>query len=328
MRNKADPAALREIIEEAGLSYRESDRSFIFDCPCCNKKDKLYIRKEDGRFVCWYCETSNGFSGRAEYALTYLVSLPLAELQRRLYGGRSSGGPGYLSVRLGQPEDEEVQTVQISTIEWPAGCYPIIEGLPEVQPGIDYLVGRGISLDLAQEYALRYNPQDKRVYFPIHYDSRLVGYQRRTILSDLEYTDSQGQLHTINKVLTSKGFQRHTVMFEDRLSQVSHCVVTEGPIDAIKAHLVGGNIATMGKAVTDVQIARIRSFGVTKLILAQDVDAAEETMELARKFADIEIFRAELPPGKDLGALSLEDARDCLLEAKPFSSAHLLIHLL
>lgn len=319
-------------MEESGLQYKESARSYILTCPHCKKLEKLYIRKSDGRFICWYC--AEDFQGWAEYALIHLVPQSLQQIYQQLYGAPLTDASKLLSLDLDvEGEGEEIIALAEppETIEWPNHCFPLVDGFPEVAPGIQYLASRGISLELAQEYGLRYSPTQQRVYFPMHYNGSLVGYQGRTILHDTDYIDAQGQWRSIPKILSSSGLSRSTIMFEHRLAATDHCILTEGPIDAIKAHLVGGNVATLGKAVSHVQLERLWTFGVRKVVLAFDLDAAKEKVNLAQicRARGVEVYHVELPPDKDLGALSLEEARYVILAAKEFNPAsQLLIHLL
>ena len=57
-----NPQKLNKYIKDLGISFKETSKSFIFNCPLCNGKDKLYVRKNDGRFRCFKCATDNGFS--------------------------------------------------------------------------------------------------------------------------------------------------------------------------------------------------------------------------------------------------------------------------
>src|SRR5277367_2239753 len=81
-----DPESLKNVIASSGVSYRDNGKSFIFECPRCNKRNKLYIEKTEGFFACFKCK-ADGFKGRAEYALSELLGLPVADLKDKLYSG-------------------------------------------------------------------------------------------------------------------------------------------------------------------------------------------------------------------------------------------------
>jgi hypothetical protein len=166
------------------------------------------------------------------------------------------------------------------------------------------------------------------VAFPVELEGRLVGFQERTVLKETKlWSDELDRFTETPKVLSSKGIPREQlVMFGDRLAGVEHVVLCEGPIDAIKAHLCGGNVATMGKAVSKGQIALLRANGIKKIYLALDPDAAEETARLAREFGDLEVYLMHAPAGyKDLGAMSMEAVRDLFTSAPRVNPGHIFV---
>jgi hypothetical protein len=144
-------------------------------------------------------------------------------------------------------------------------------------------------------------------------------------------------------MLSSKNIPTaQVVMFANRLQQSKHVVVCEGPIDAIKAHLCDGNVATMGKAVGAGQVQTIRDperltrahvgafhcGGIEKVYLALDPDAARETGRLIREFSDMEVYLMTPPKGrKDLGEMDYGEVLDLFHSARRVGAGHLSIHL-
>jgi hypothetical protein len=337
-----DPDKLVEFLDAAGLSYKQNSVSFIFDCPRCRKKDKLYIRKRDGRFVCWYCAEIDGFQGRPEFALADLTATPIVQIRKALYGAEAVYGKAeFLAIDIGDffgNDDEiDVDAEQIPTMRFPYGDYYPIDH-PHSKKGLAYLEGRGISLEIAREYHLRFSPLKKRVVFPVEIGDRLVGWQERLITPVEYWNEEKEEVVKIQKVLSSKGIPTaQTVMFANRAIGSEHVVVCEGPIDAIKAHLCGGNICTMGKAIghgqvqtirnperlTPRDIGQIRHSGVRRIYLALDPDAADETTRLIREFhTDAEVYLMQAPkPYKDLGDMPFEAVYDLFKSAKRVSPA-------
>lgn len=305
---QTDPQRLSRYLAAHGLEPRTSSVSYIFDCPKCGKKDKLYMRQRDGRFVCWYCAGLNGFRGRAEYALAELLNLPVDVVSSELYDDVTPGVL-HISIQLGDPDpvsglDEQYD---IPGLEWPAEYLPIAHALSH--RGAAYLEGRGVSVTIATEYDVRYIVKERRVVFPVKVDGRLVGWQKRLIVPDRYWNDESGAYVTAPKILSSQGIPRdQTLMYLDRLQGVQHAVLCEGPVDALKAHLCGGNIASMGKYVSRGQVALLRNHGVKKLYLALDPDASQEVMRLAREYADLDCYLMRAPtPYKDLGEMPMEE---------------------
>ena len=96
-------------------------------------------------------------------------------------------------------------------------------------------------------------------------------------------------------------------MFNARLLNSDHCVLAEGPISSIKAHLCGGNVASMGKDVSDTQLNIIKN-RVSKLYLALDPDATTVIERVCRQLhGEMDVFLLMPSDGyEDLGKMSPE----------------------
>lgn len=326
------------MIENSGISYRQNSQSFIFVCPRCNKKDKLYIRKTDGRFVCFVCAEGEGkFKGKGEFALTELLQLPLGEVQRRLYGESFTGKmiEDLLQLQLydfygDDDEIEEDVTGTLPTLLWPLDFFTIDD--PRSARGLKYLEEeRGIPLALAKTYNLRYCPSQRRVIFPVEVRGRLIGWQARSIMPSGwgEWTDKEGAIHTTPKILGNKGLRREiALMYGDKLNGSEHAVICEGPIDGIKAHLCGGNAVTMGKAVSDAQLKAIAYSGVKRVYLALDPDAAAEMDRICRALGHLELYHLlPLRGRKDLGEMTPEEVLGQFHKAPRIDAGMLFVYL-
>lgn len=340
-----NPEKLLAFIESAGLSYKENSRSFVFDCPKCRKKDKLYMEKRGGKFICFYCSETEGYRGRPEFALADLALTPIREVKKFLYGDAHSGTAMELDLHLsdffGDEETVDVDAVSIPEIAYPWDYYPIDH--PFSRRGAEYLAGRGIDLALAQEYHLRYSPAKRRVVFPVELGERLVGWQERLVIDSRFWDEEKERYVDSAKMLSSKDIPTaQVVMFANRLRDSNHVVVCEGPIDAIKMHKAGGNVATMGKAIgqgqirtirdpsrlTPQQVGAFRNGGIEKVYLALDPDAARETARLVREFSDLEIYLIRPPKwAKDVGELDLDQGFECFQNAERVGAGNLFIHL-
>jgi hypothetical protein len=328
-----DPAALVRIIESSGVPHRQNAIAFIFACPRCQKKDKLYIRKRDGRFICWVCAETENFKGHAEWALRELTGLRIRELQEKLYGGEI---PDQMSVEFeiefedkwGEVEDDEISIPPAPK----AVCYPFdfVEYTdPLFVEGARYLASRGINIDHVKTYDIRYCPAyvqgmgfrtDRRIIFPVKVNDTLIGWQARIIDQTKRVDEETGRVFNIPKILTSESLRdsgARYLMFQDRLRGSSHCVLAEGPVSAIKAHLCGGNVASMGKAVSAAQLETILSYGVKKLYLALDPDAAADVSRILRDLdPSVETYLLLPPDGReDLGAATQDEVYEQFMKA-------------
>lgn len=320
-RRLIDPEVLRNLIEGSGLSYAQNSVSWIFTCPRCGKSKKLYISKKSGRFVCFRCKETDNFQGHPEYALTELLGEPVQEIAKKLYGDVPLHAEMWIDVQLvdffgdGDPLDEELAS-EHEILTWPWDYHPIND--EHALRGRLYLASRGIPAKLAAEYDIRYCPQMRRVYFPVASHGVLYGWQGRLVIPHV-YEDQDGELQEMLKILSSRGMRRERLlMFADRIQGSDHAVVCEGPVDALKAHYCGGNVATMGKAVSRQQVELLRNSGVKRIYLALDPDAAEEMHRLVNELGgDVELY--EMVPkggGKvDLGAMTFEQVYELFLNA-------------
>lgn len=300
--------ALEELIGSSGLSMRQNSRSWIFTCPRCGKEDKLYMHKKGGRFVCWVCKETIGYQGQPEFALKDLLHRSLNDIKSLLYGDSAYAPaiPGMLVGQLrdyfGEDDEVEEEVEALVPVHWPHHFFPIDH--KAAKRGLEYLQSRGIDADMARRYGCRYSPTDMRVGFPIAMGGVLYGWQARAIFNTRVEADN-GDVFEVPKIQTPKGVRKdQMLMFADRLVGSEHAVVAEGPVDAIKADLCGGNVATMGKAVSQKQIGLLLNSGVKKIYLAQDPDAQAESRRLVAEFEGLRVF--QLFPdksSKDLGEM-------------------------
>jgi len=335
-----NPVALRSYIKDNGLKHKENSVSYIFTCPRCEKKEKLYIRKSDGRFVCWYCKEIDGYRGRCEYALADLMGVPVSEVQAALFGAGWAPNSLELEVELrdwygeGDEAPDESETI-LERVEWPWNFYPLDHKHSE--RGRQYLLGRGVPIEIAQSYGIRYCPEKRQVIFPVQQHGRLYGWQGR-VLYPAKCVDEDGNKIEVVKSPTSKGLKAdHVLMFADRLADVDHAIVAEGPFDGLKAHLCGGNVVTMGKGISRHQIQLLKNSGKRKIYCGLDPDAADDTARLVKELdtgQEVYVF-PDLPPPPlgsedqkmDLGRLSMEEVYDLFRRAIRVGASHLFVYL-
>lgn len=329
MQKLANPSVLQDLLSEAGVGKKQNSKSYILTCPRCGKKDKLYIRKSDGRFACWVCKDRDGFQGRPEFALAELTSRSLSELKQILYGGEELVGQCFLDVQLTDffEDSESVPTSIKDLVEVVA--HPDFRAIDSQwsTEGRKYLESRGISLELALEYKIQYWPAKSRVVFPVYSRGRLLGWQSRTIKPN-EFIDEDGDLIKFPKALTYEGLEKDkALMFVDRIVG-EHAVLCEGPMDALKAHLCGGNVASLGKAVSQTQLNLLINSGISKLYVALDPDASPEVSNIVKRLAgQIAIYDMRAPSGTDLGAMNLEEVKVLFDRAPEVNAANLFIYL-
>jgi len=323
-RRKADPVRLEAFIRECGASFKTTSKSWVFTCPKCRKVDKLYIYRDASSFICFVCAEDRGFKGAPEYGLKEITGLPLPEIRKALYGAEQAKAGEKLLIDLRDDMDDDGPDPLDLSLDfapdmvWPLHCYPLDSF--DAKPGVKYLAGRGVPADIAMEYDIRYSTEERAIAFPVMVGERLVGYQYR-ITGPSQYMVKGPYGPEPRKRLKTRSSldipRDRVVMFQNRLEGADACVLCEGPVDALKAHYVGGNVATMGKAVSDKQVEVIRRSGVKRVYIALDPDAALDINPLVSKLEGIETRLVEIPaPYKDLGEMPLDIATTAVLAAQ------------
>ena len=305
---------IQNILDEASVRYKTNARSFIVDCPRCGKTDKIYIDKDDGHYICWVCAEIDGFKGgNPVRALSTLTGLREDEIRSSLYGLEAANRrlvgidvdleDVFPSFKATQPEPLELSVDMI-----PIGAAAAVDGQ-------QYLLGRGVPIQIATAYGIRYWPRFRRIIFPLMVNGTCYGYQARMI-------DPQQDGDV--KILSSRNLPRkQIVMFADRLVGQTHAVVTEGPFDALKAHLLHGNVATLGKHITTQQLEFIKSYGISKIYFALDTDALGGIAKLAYD-CGVEAYLLRVPPGReDLGDSLPGEVLEQMKNAEPIRSGFL-----
>lgn len=316
-----DPEKLKQMILSSGVPYKQNSISWIFRCPRCGKDDKVYCYKVkyDGHFKCWVCAETDNYKGRPEYLLSDLLNRTVRDIKEELYGGSSTFAD---PLDIGGIDDVEDDIIEIEnkndtipSVEYPLDYRPLDH--PLSAKGLAYLEGRGISLELANKYQLRYASEAAVIAFPVHRNGRLVGYQKRLVGPNRVWLEDEGEWYEKPKITSSVNIPRdRTLMFEHRLINSPHAVICEGPIDGIKLDLANGNVAAMGKAIASQQLDIIKRSGVRKIYFGLDPDAAPEMERLQRELYGLEHYILIPPRGiKDLGEMSVQDAYQLFLSA-------------
>jgi hypothetical protein len=328
--NKIQPGILKDLLSEAGLEkVKENSKSYIFDCPRCHKKDKLYLRKTDGRFVCWICKETDNFQGAPEFLFTELLGTPVGELRRKIWGIDGPVATVHIQIELKDFFGDEDEIEVIDSPMLPVEPNPEFRALTSQWSvrGVEYLASRGVPIEVALRYGIQYWPMAKRIVFPVKSNGLLLGWQSRYIEAT-EGIDEDDNPFKVLKALTYDGLKKDKVlMFADRITD-KHAILCEGPMDAIKCDLVGGNVCSMGKAVSKRQLELLKNSGISKLYLGLDPDASREVERIVKEMSSfMEIYDMRPPTHTDLGAMSFEEVKELFYKAPKVTSANIFVYL-
>ena len=274
-----------EIIGESGVGFVEKKNTIRTTCPLCGRDDKFSILKDNGSTICYRATCEYGKRWFEDW-IHFTFNLPYKEARDMLHGENT--GPA--KPMEAQPfkvkdEDDEDPVGELPPMQFPEFHMVRLDS-PGGAEGLQYVVSRGITPEMASKYDLAFSNLYRRVYIPIMIGGLCYGYQGRHI----------DQVDPSFRMRNNEGFARESlVMFADNLKDKDFAILCEGPFDALKFESVGGNIATMGKVVTNKQLDIIKSYGIRKLYLALDADAAYETNEIVLK-GDFETYLVKVPP--------------------------------
>jgi DNA primase len=179
-----------------------------------------------------------------------------------------------------------------------------------------YLINRGFSKDVINEFLIGYCDNPKSYYFnhtciPIfHHDGKLIGFTAR--VADENYKERQEP-----KWKHTPGLPKSQILFnlnkaKEHIKKTHTAILVEGPLDVLKFWMAGiyGVCAVLGSELSGPQRSLLLQQECFDLILAFDSDAAgiECTSKVISSCKSyFNILRYDIPDGKDIGDLLVEE---------------------
>lgn len=293
----------------------QTPRSWIFDCPACGGKKKLYIEKSSGDSVCFKRDTekcpSTGSS--PAYALGIISGIPFKDVKAELYLLEETLSEKD-EIRLDwEPEKREEEEKPLEPCGLPLDMTMI--NSPKSADGLAYLYKRGITLQLAIKHSIVYSPSMRRVIFPVIMDGKMYGWQGRAI----DQVPKDERMHNL-----PGRWKTSTLMFYENLKGKDWAILAEGPISALKFASVGGYVASMGKEVNRKQLDLLKKAGIKKLFLALDRDAADKMVAIERYLNkdnnDVQCYIIPVPEHRDdFGDATYDENLEAFLNAQDFN---------
>lgn len=313
-----------QIIQESGCGFVEKPGTIRTQCPICEREDKFSILKHNGACRCYRGSCEFGKRWFPDW-ISLTFKIPLRQAKAMLEDEHINVDSLHTEDSLSFTVKEEFD--EIEPVPFPEFHMTGILD-PACTEGMAYLEKRGITREMAAKYDMQFSKIERRVYFPVKKDDVCYGYQGRHV----------GNVDESMRMRNNDGFRRDIlVMFSDNLIGSDFAILAEGPFDALKFELVGSNVCTMGKVVTDKQMEIIESYGIKKLYLALDDDAAFEMNELVSK-TTLQTFKLSVPEscirrcagiGKkaDFGECTFEEAKEAFDKAEPIDSSKVLFYI-
>lgn len=301
---------VKSIIKGLGMDIRgETGNDFLCLCPFHGNKDtpSFSVSVSRGLYLCFnpacnargnILELVKELSHRNDFeAMRYVLGLK--EQSKKTFEDELS------ELLENKPDFEEFPQAKLDEL------YNSIN-----QRAIDYFQSRGISKESVDYFRLGYSNSQDMVIVPVHSpDGVPVGLVGRAI-------DEK-------KFKNSKNLPRQKTMFNIHRAkrQGGTIIVTESSFDAIRLHQCGfpNAVATLGGSLSDENIHSLDKYS-NKIIIATDSDEAGRKLgkQLAHKLKSKEVLWASYEYGtiyphgaKDMGDMSEEEIRQCILNAVP-----------
>jgi hypothetical protein len=318
---------LKSIFTDHDIKFSESRTHYILkNCPNCNGRDKLFIKKDNQLWQCFKCKGEGNEetrSGNAYKLLRHVVGLDSFQIRQLLSGsGTIEYVPSELPTAPKEEATEEIETKKLETIQLPSNFFPLDcseHSIKKYPQAYSYLFSRHVvSKAIIRSFDLRFDASRQRLVFPAYKDkSTLVGYQGRDITNrwknnHLKCQDFKCELfHKFYfvgervapstcpscggileesfypKSINSRSFPKTEFFFnQQNVDWTKPVVIVEGPFDCINTP---NSIGLLGKFLSDTQFRILRDNVQSDLILFLDGDSSG-TESIKDIFYKLELF--------------------------------------
>lgn len=283
----------------------------VYFCPECQRTTdaKVYVSVSKGVGICFHC----GFSFNPISFIQAVEGCSVGKAKQIL---ESNLAP----LSLPSPPQEAVPRK-----------LPIPETKPLSPKAYNYCIGRNLTNEMILNAGLRSIVQDlkygdkmlptkDRLFIPVYYDDKIVGWQARSLKKD----------DTI-RYITSPTFKTNKYLYNyDNVSCGDFVILTEGVFDVFGWQRITNNVvATFGKKISDIQIELLIKLDIKTLYIAWDNDAVRQKHDLAKKCQHLfNIKMIEYPDDLDADELSTEVLYECWQTASAFDWNNSILSLL
>ena len=186
------------------------------------------------------------------------------------YVGKTEAGFTFRTFKPPIVEEEE------PIVEIP--IYPSISAFKEAE---EYLLGRGISLEIQRKFDIKYSPERKMVMIPIKIGDEIVGYKGRKIVK----CDKKYRFYNTPNM-------KKPLFCLDKVEKGTAVFITEAEIDCLTLWSWGLEaISILGSHITPLQLEQLKHSNITRVIIALDNDyiGRESTKRLLEDLKELNI---------------------------------------
>ena len=271
------------------------------ECPKCEKQ-KLYVDRDKGIFLCFSCE----FSGKAVDLVAQMhgISPLTAKAFMHKYTDRARGlNENSLKDVIRRIRERPVpESKAVSSVKLPHGAVPVAG-----TKGERYLKRRGFGRAHTKSYRLMYVPPNysRNVYEPA---ANHVIFPCFTGKGILEFWTSRAAYDPVERGPKStgpSGVSKKAVVYGLKEFQPyrgdGRLILVEGPLDCLA--LSRNGCALLGKYLSDIQIQRLLSAGHDGIIVCLDINERKASWDAAARInrwdEDVEVYVGSTAPYKD-----------------------------
>ncbi|AII28054.1 DNA primase [Bacillus phage Bobb] len=338
--------------EELG-SHKDDGNNLRFNCPFCSETDyKFYIHKELGIMQCWKC----GFKGNAVSFVKEYYSCNFHEAADilatydydaydRTDSGRSMQSYGedlteeerlllYIS-NEGRPLDSEDEHRNLKCPAPPTGVKSLVANMnnPEAYPFLNYLHGRGVTLEQIYEHNISYVVDgyvEQQGKDPLRLLNHVVFFtfddNRKPLYWNTRAIDKKAYVKSFNAPAWDGCYSKATTIFNlNNAKKTDKIVVHEGVFNSFMTPNSG--VATFGKQITEIQLDLLISAARENNIpiyLFLDTDAWSSMITAAQqirsKAPDLRVYFVFSGLEEDANDLGIEKCSELLANAFPADS--------
>jgi DNA primase len=301
---------LFDYMERQGVSFKAMSGGTFYYVNCWNcGKQKMFIHNNEykGFYRCWVC----GHKGDLFDLICHYEQTARPEAIRMVLGSYASisgNQDELLKLEFGK-WNVETKREKNKEIALPGNMKPLWT-IPDSNCYF-YAETRGITVEMMKKFKIHGSDALKRVYFVIEENGKVIGWQGRAISEWMQ-----------PKLLSNAGLKKGLCLYNyDNVKSARSVVITEGPIDAIKAHR-HNSVALLGKSMSNEQFLLLQSLpNLEKIYIALDPDAIDNAKDLATKLiSHFDVYMVNFPGNTDMGDCDEKQVDYYMSIARPYSN--------
>ncbi len=286
--------------------YKQQSDEYLFRCPYCkHHKNKLSVNFDANVYKCWICDSRGKNIRRLVRRFGDINDLSAWDA---LNGYDFANSNDTLEKLLF--DDKEVKVRQV--IDMPIGFRTLTKRNKTVSdyPAYNYLLNRGLSDKDILKHKIGYCTEGEyknRIIIPSFDEEGYLNYFiARSFIDDrIKYKNPN--------------VSRDIIFNELNVDWDADVVLTEGVFDAINA---GNGVPILGSTLRESsKLFQKIILNDSSIFVALDPDAEKKAMRLVANLLkyDIEVWKMDVPYGKDLGSMTRQECRKLKDEATPMN---------